>query len=945
MGTSDGSVQGLVKVHDGGSPADRLNLVIVGDGFTASDMDLFRQQVDQFVAHLFAISPFDEEAMACAFNIYRLDVVSDEAGADEPSCGTSNPATTAATYFDSTFCWDGSTDRLLYGDTTILADTLDIWLPEWGQAMVLVNTPKRGGGGGSMAFLSNSNDDWLDVAVHELGHSVFDLADEYDNDLPDNTYTGGEPLRVNVTIEPDPALVKWNALVTAGADVPTLPNPNADCDGGNPAPAGWDPDLVGTFEGASRLNCGIYRPRDLCKMRVSAHPSFCPVCVQQVRTVLSAFAAPSASGDITLETASVTFSDIPETTSTVRPVTWLVDSCVPVTFQVTTNPTAPFSVEFDTAIVVSTPDGGAVRQAKLWVRYDAGSAGSSASGTMEVTNIETAEVYVISLSGNAVERPTAAIELVLDRSGSMLNVTSEGRTKEEVLRDSARILVDVAYPETGLGVTTYDEDAQDVLAIVAAGPMGSGAGRGALENTITNYAANPAGYTATGDGIELAKGKLDAATTYDEHAMIVLTDGRDTRSKTVDEVADGVINQKVFAIGLGTAEQIDPTTLATLAGVTGGYTLMTGLLTQDDTFTLEKYYLQILAGATNQDIILDPDGHLKLDGIKEARIPFDVAETDIEITAILLSSFPEAVFVSLEAPDGTVFNASDIAPGFTVTVSRRSHVLRASLPLVDANTGEGYKEGRWHLLLRLDEKEVIKILQNRGKDDVQRNERGMSQRSQALEELRRHGLEYSAIVQTYSNLSMSVDIAQTGTVPGSDVAMKAQLFEYGGPLRGSATVTVELTTPDGIVQHLPMLHEGDGCFTASTVAAFNGLYRMRFLARGRTYRERKFTRELSRTVSIYTRPDQDRPGGGGLGGSPDQPGGLEELLCCLVKNGGLGDGFYKQAAEFGINPDVLKGCLERLCREKSGEKPERVFEVDKTMLQQLDAFRNFLSRR
>lgn len=936
MGTSDGTVIGLTKLHDSGLPSDRLNLVITGDGYTSTQMSDFRADADELVAHLFSTPPFDEETIACAFNIYRLDVESDDTGADEPDCGGTGTGSTADTYFDSTYCFDGSTDRLLYGDSDIVSDTMDDWLPEWTQVVVLVNGSKRGGGGGSMSFLSTSSSDWRDVAIHELGHSIFDLADEYDDDQPDDSYTGGEPMRVNVTIEPDPTVVKWNALVTAGSDSPTWPN--TDCTTGNPGPAAGGADIVGTFEGASRFNCGIYRPRDLCKMRRSVHATFCAVCEQQIRDVMATYAAPSVSGDITQETSSLSFDGIPTGTSTVRAATWLVDSCLPVTFRVVASPSAPFSVAFD-PILVSTPGGSAVRQARLWIRYDAGAIGSSATDSVEVEIVETGETDTISLSGNSVARPTAAIQLVLDRSASMLDMTSEGRTKEEVLQDSARILADVAYPETGLGVTTYDQDWQDALEIIVAGPMVGGAGRAALDTAVTNYSANPAGMTATGDGIERAKTKLDLATSFDEHAMIVLTDGKDTASKTVGEVADGVINQRVFAIGLGTAEQINPATLTALAGATGGYTLMTGLLTQDDTFTLEKHYLQILAGATNQDIILDPEGALKLGGLTTEEIPFDVAETDIEITAVVLASYPSALFVGLRSPDGTVFNASGIGPGFSVTVSHRSHVLRATLPLVDAATGTGHREGKWHLILKLDEKEVVRIIQRQFGDDVRSDKRANERRSRILENLRHHGVKFSAIVQTYSNLSMHVDVSQSGHEPGSDIAMKVRLTEYGGPLQGSATVTVRLTEPDGTVSHVPMGDQGEGEFIAAMYAPFTGLYHMRFLARGLTFRDRPFTREESRTVSIYIDTGDDRPSGYPSGGN-DGPGEISDLICCLLKQGALDDRFFKRAEELGIDPGALRKCLERFCRSErrdTGAIDDQRLRAD--MLRNLDALR------
>ncbi|PHR56246.1 MAG: hypothetical protein COA47_13235 [Robiginitomaculum sp.] len=147
---------------------------------------------------------------------------------------------------------------------------------------------------------------------------------------------------------------------------------------------------------------------------------------------------------------------------------------------------------------------------------------------------------------------------------------------------------------------------------------------------------------------------------YTNKAIIVLTDGKGAASKSVAEVADGVVDQTVFAVGRGTAAQIDPVTLEALAGTTGGYALMTGLLTEDDTFVLKKFYLQILAGISNNDIILDPEGRLSSDA-PFARIPFDVTESDIEITAVGLATFTYLVEMAFEAPGGEVYTAAQAA--------------------------------------------------------------------------------------------------------------------------------------------------------------------------------------------------------------------------------------------------------------------------------------------
>ena len=72
------------------------------------------------------------------------------------------------------------------------------------------------------------------------------------------------------------------------------------------------------------------------------------------------------------------------------------------------------------------------------------------------------------------------------------------------------------------------------------------------------------------------------------------------------------INDRTFAIGLGTAQQVSTSALNALTNSTGGYLLLSGILSPsiDDTFRLAKYFLQILAGVTNNNIVTDPVGFL-----------------------------------------------------------------------------------------------------------------------------------------------------------------------------------------------------------------------------------------------------------------------------------------------------------------------------------------------
>ena len=78
------------------------------------------------------------------------------------------------------------------------------------QVLRIVNSAKYGGAGGTVATCS-TNVSAAQIAIHEIGHSAFGLADEYGGN---GTGTpAGEPIEPNVTRNTDRATNKWNALI------------------------------------------------------------------------------------------------------------------------------------------------------------------------------------------------------------------------------------------------------------------------------------------------------------------------------------------------------------------------------------------------------------------------------------------------------------------------------------------------------------------------------------------------------------------------------------------------------------------------------------------------------------------------------------------------------------------------------------------------------------
>jgi hypothetical protein len=276
MSASDGTVIGAVKVVDNGSAVSRWNLVFVAEGYQNADLPDFATAVQDFATELFATEPFTE--LRRAVNIYRIDVASHDRGADDPGGDCGGTGTMVDTYFDATFCGDGVIRRLLVANDGLVLNVVDDEVPQAHAVVVLVNTTTRGGSGGSVAVSSMSND-WKDIVLHELGHSPFGLADEYDYwagcgvDTDRDNHGTTEPSEPNVTRSAQGT--KWRSLRTPGVPLPTTNNPDcSECDDqANPVAAG----TVGAFEGAHYFHCGAYRPEFTCKMRSSSR-DFCAVC-------------------------------------------------------------------------------------------------------------------------------------------------------------------------------------------------------------------------------------------------------------------------------------------------------------------------------------------------------------------------------------------------------------------------------------------------------------------------------------------------------------------------------------------------------------------------------------------------------------------------------------------------------------------------------------------
>src|SRR5713101_2219274 len=102
MSASDGFIGSTTKVLDHGPDNLRWNLVILGDGYQSTELTQYHADVENFLTTLRGTSPYDE--LFCGINVHRVDVVSTDSGADDPTNCAGGTGATPNTYFDATFC-------------------------------------------------------------------------------------------------------------------------------------------------------------------------------------------------------------------------------------------------------------------------------------------------------------------------------------------------------------------------------------------------------------------------------------------------------------------------------------------------------------------------------------------------------------------------------------------------------------------------------------------------------------------------------------------------------------------------------------------------------------------------------------------------------------------------------------------------------------------------
>jgi hypothetical protein len=303
-------------VFENGPAAAKVDLLIIGEGYTAAEVQKFHADVTRLVGKMFDTEPYKSRKRD--FNVRAIDLPAAQSGVNRPRTSDFRRTPLGAQYniFDS--------ERyVLTFDNRALRDIAS--QAPYDSLEILVNEKTYGGGGifndQATAAVDTAYAEY--IFIHEFGHHFAALADEYYTS--DVAYeTGGEhlePWEPNVTALRDPARLKWRDLVEPGTPLATPWDkeafeaksrefqarraairaknlPESEMNALFNEEQDWETKFlssmkysgkVGAFEGAAYEAKGLYRPEADCIMFTRDSVGFCRVCRRAIERVIDLY--------------------------------------------------------------------------------------------------------------------------------------------------------------------------------------------------------------------------------------------------------------------------------------------------------------------------------------------------------------------------------------------------------------------------------------------------------------------------------------------------------------------------------------------------------------------------------------------------------------------------------------------------------------------------------
>jgi hypothetical protein len=304
------------NVVNNGPSSNKVDLVILGDGFTAGEMEKFRKDVKRLTEAFFEVEPF--KSRKSDFNVMAVETPSEVSGVNRPHPGIFKRTPLSVSYS----AFDSERYALAYDNRTIRDVASNV---PYDFMFILINEETYGGGGIYNLYSTVAVDNTFSeyIFVHEFGHHFAALADEYytSDVLYENPGIEVEPWELNLTALLDKGNLKWKNLVDTETPLPTpWDKENYDTFSyeiqkerkalrANKVPEAEVEALferekkesaaildnmeysgkVGAFEGGGYMQYGLYRPYADCIMFTRNQQLFCPVCQDAIGKVIEQY--------------------------------------------------------------------------------------------------------------------------------------------------------------------------------------------------------------------------------------------------------------------------------------------------------------------------------------------------------------------------------------------------------------------------------------------------------------------------------------------------------------------------------------------------------------------------------------------------------------------------------------------------------------------------------
>jgi hypothetical protein len=300
-------------VFSNGDAHAKVDIAILGDGYTKEELQKFRKDVAHFTDVLFSTEPFKHRKKD--FNVRAVEVESQASGINQP-----DKALWVENALGTMYCSFGSARYVLTDENRVVRDYAATVPYDF--LFILVNTNRYGGGGIFQLYATcftvgeTPATAWQAdyVFVHEFGHSFAGLGDEYyASSVAYNEFyqKGVEPWEPNIAANISRPSLKWNDLVKTQTVLPTpwnkvvydsMENERGKIKRDTPGYAEKrqaildaersaleDKQLTGTvgaFEGAGYSSTGLFRPSLDCRMFSLSLTDFDPVCTRAINRMI-----------------------------------------------------------------------------------------------------------------------------------------------------------------------------------------------------------------------------------------------------------------------------------------------------------------------------------------------------------------------------------------------------------------------------------------------------------------------------------------------------------------------------------------------------------------------------------------------------------------------------------------------------------------------------------